>query len=204
MKRIKLATPILFCAVILIASGALDLGIRNTRVMANTQANNAPNPSPSPTEDPALDTRVAVLEGSLRDFSALATVFVAIVSMLVVANVGLSVWQVGSLAQREVETAINKYDAQFHGFLTQRKDLIERRLTEYRDTLAEMAREFEGLEAAARRAESIVSSASYEIAARGDDVMRRLEKTALRMRESIQNNDTTAPNQGTNDTAPEA
>ena len=98
------------CAMFLTAGVIFGLGAvtsQNSSVIADSQgARNAPNPPASPegtsrtAAGQSLETRIAVLEASVRDFSALATIFVGIVSLLVVANVGLSVWQVGSLAQR--------------------------------------------------------------------------------------------------------
>ena len=126
-----------------------------------------------------------MLEGSIQDSSAVATVFVFIVGLLVAANAGLSVWQVGSLAQKEVETAIAKYDDQFHGFLSQRKDLIAEKLTHYSDSVSSVSRQIHDVSMIVQGHEDFVSETVTSIDKITREAMFKLQEEGRRQRERL-------------------
>jgi hypothetical protein len=137
-----------------------------------------------PTESP-LERRIAMLEGSVQDSSAIATVFVFVVGLLVAANAGLSVWQVGSLAQKEVDAAIGRYDDQFHGFLSQRKDLIAERLTRYGDSVSSVSRQVHDVSQIVQGHEDFVSETITSIDKLTREAVFKIQEEGRRQRENL-------------------
>jgi F0F1-type ATP synthase membrane subunit b/b' len=90
------------------------------------------------------------LEAGRQDLGTWASLLVGVVTLLLAANVGLSVWQVGSMARREATGAIEEYDRRFNGFLTKGEDMIrvaletnERRIAELSRRLSELSARFD-------------------------------------------------------------
>lgn len=136
-------------------------------------------------ESESLEKRISVLEGRLQDASAVATVFVFVVGILVAANAGLSVWQVGSLAQKEVETAIAKYDDQFHGFLSQRKDQIAERLTRYGESVSSVSRQIHEVSMLVQGHEDFVSETINSVDKLTREAVFKLREEGRRQREGL-------------------
>ncbi|HZF08776.1 MAG TPA: hypothetical protein VFE33_08310 [Thermoanaerobaculia bacterium] len=109
-----------------------------------------------------LETRLAVLEAGRNDLSAWATLFVGVVTLLVAANIGLSIWQVGSLARKEADAIIAEYNAQFSGFLTRGQHTIVERLAQYEEGVSELSRRLEEISARIERYSAEASAASSE------------------------------------------
>jgi hypothetical protein len=78
-----------------------------------------------------FERRLAVLESTKQNMSIWIEIFVATATLLILLNIGLSVWQVGSIARREVETSIKEYDEKFDGFLTSGVEIINKKLADY-------------------------------------------------------------------------
>jgi hypothetical protein len=104
---------------------------------------NAPGPPSQPLEEKVeiqqLNLRIAALEASRQDLSAWATILIGIVTLLVLTNVGLSIWQVGSLARKEVDEVIAQYDKQFSGFLTRGESTIAEKLEQYGEMISDLS-----------------------------------------------------------------
>ena len=106
-----------------------------------------------PPDDAELRSRVASLEAGRQDLSAWATMLVGIVAVLFAANVGLSVWQVGSISRREADNVIGEYDRRFNGFLTTGEETI-------REALAHSEQRFSELSARIKDVSASVESVS--------------------------------------------
>jgi len=118
------------CAVPLLGAG----------ILAQTTGGGAPpTPGTNRVEIQELNLRISALESSRQDLSAWATIFIGIASLLILANVSLSVWQVGSLAQKEVDKVIAQYNEQFGGFLSHRENTVKDRLNEYDKMISDLS-----------------------------------------------------------------
>jgi hypothetical protein len=95
----------------------------------------APNRSDN---DQAISYRIAALEAGRQDLSAWATLLGCVISMILAANVGLSVWQVRNLTQIQVDKLRTKYDKQFSGFLTHSQENLAAKIADYETNIAEL------------------------------------------------------------------
>jgi len=137
-----------------------------------------------------LSTRLAVLEASTRDSSAWATILVGVVTLLVAANIGLSVWQVGSMARKEAEAIIVDYNKQFSGFLTRGQHTIAETLAHYEESISDMSRRLDAIAARIERYAAETSSASSDIQRETAAGLVQLHATANRFRTDIADTNT--------------
>jgi acetyl-CoA carboxylase carboxyltransferase component len=129
-----------------------------------------------------LETRLAVLEAGRNDLSAWATLFVGVVTLLVAANIGLSIWQVGSLARKEADAIIAEYNAQFSGFLTHGQQTIIERLAQYEESVSELSRRLDEIAEKIERYSTEASTASADLQREAAEGMVQLHNTAARLR----------------------
>jgi hypothetical protein len=94
-----------------------------------------------------LETRLAVLEATRQDLSAWATILIGVVTLLLAANVGLSIWQVGSIARKEADAIIADYNVRFSGFMTSGQRTITETLTHYEGAISELSRRLDEMSA---------------------------------------------------------
>ena len=66
------------------------------------------------------------------------TLFVASVIFVFGINIGLSVWQVGSIAQREAEDYMKEYEKSFQHLINDTISQIDDKITNYKDKLDEL------------------------------------------------------------------
>lgn len=78
-----------------------------------------------------IEKRLAVLESAKQDTEVWVDILLAMVTLLIALNIGLSIWQVGSIARREVENGIKEYDEKFNRFLTDKGEDINKKLADY-------------------------------------------------------------------------
>lgn len=91
----------------------------------------------------ALEKRVSVLESTKQDLTLWITIFVTMVTILIALNVGLSVWQVGGIARREVELRIKEFDDQFNGILSKDAQTIDEQIKAYESKLLALGEKLE-------------------------------------------------------------
>jgi hypothetical protein len=128
-----------------------------------------------------LETRLAVMEAGRNDLSAWATLFVGVVTLLVAANIGLSIWQVGSLARKEADAIIAEYNAQFSGFLTRGQHTIVERLAQYEESVLELSRRLDEISARIERYSTKASTAGADLQKAAEGII-QLHDTAARLR----------------------
>jgi hypothetical protein len=101
-------------------------------------------PKTSPQEE-QFERRIFALESAKQDLSAWASIFIGGITLLAVANVGLSVWQVGSIARSEVGKAVVDYDQKFSGFLLREEKNLAERLSRFESAISELSKQREAL-----------------------------------------------------------
>jgi uncharacterized small protein (DUF1192 family) len=165
-----------------------EAGERHSRAVT-TQSAQGGSSSPPVTSPPAdseeigkLESRLAVLEAGRNDLSAWATLFVGVVTLLVAANIGLSIWQVGSLARKEADAIITEYNAQFSGFLASGQHTIVERLALYEESVSELSRRLDEISARIERYSAEASTASADLQREAAEGMVQLHTTAARLR----------------------
>ena len=114
-------------------------------------------------DDEELKKRIAILEASCADLGVWATIFVGVVALLVAANVGLSVWQVGSIARKEADGVIDQYNKRFAGFLTSGEQEIQKTLDRYQSTIDALSQRMDELSASIAQYAASSSSISGEL-----------------------------------------
>jgi hypothetical protein len=132
-----------------------------------------------------LSGRLAALEASTRDSSAWATILVGVVTLLVAGNIGLSVWQVGSIARKEAEAIIVDYNEQFSGFLTRGQHTIAETLARYEESISDLSRRLDAISARIERYAAETSSAKSDIQREAVAGLVQLHATADRLRADI-------------------
>ena len=85
-----------------------------------------------------IEKRVTALESSKQDLSMWITIFVTSVILVIGINIGLSVWQVGSIAQREAEDYMKEYEKSFQHLINDTISQIDDKITNYKDKLDEL------------------------------------------------------------------
>jgi hypothetical protein len=163
---------------------------------ARLSPQNAANPAPSgrvvflndnqyggrQSGDEELQKRIAILEASRADLSVWATIFVGVVALLVAANVGLSVWQVGSIARKEADAVIDDYNKRFAGFLTSGEQEIQKSLDRYQSTIDGLSRRMDELSASMVQYASSSSNLTAEIRRAVVDGIASLELETQRLK----------------------
>jgi len=82
-----------------------------------------------------LESRIAVLESTKQDMSVWITIFATSVILIITLNIGLSVWQVGSIAHREAEDYMREYEKQFENVIQDTIKQIDQKVESYETSL---------------------------------------------------------------------
>src|ERR1035437_2774527 len=106
---------------------------------------NADTPSAAETTGPgrpisSVETRLAVLEAAKSDVQVWAAVLIGVVLVLRAANVGLSVWQVGGMARKEVDDNLRDFDSKFSGVVNTSIGSVAQAIADYESRLQGLTR----------------------------------------------------------------
>ena len=167
------------------SQNAARVGTNSDAVATNSDATAPAAPPASVEEVRRFEQRLVALESERHDLSTWATIFIGSISLLALANVGLSVWQVGSIARHEVGKAVTDYDQRFSGFLVQEQGTIEKRLAEFDTALSELAKKRASLSLLVDEYSGAAEVAVGEIRKIGADTLLRLQQEGQRIRNDL-------------------
>jgi hypothetical protein len=129
-----------------------------------------------------LDRRIFALESAKQDLSAWASIFIGGITLLALANVGLSVWQVGSIARNEVGKAVTSYDQKFSGFLIREERDMAERFSNFEAAITEMAKQRESISILLSEYSSEASQSATEAGRIAAAAVARLRNEGERLR----------------------
>ncbi len=132
-----------------------------------------------------LGQRIAILESGRQDLSAWASIFVGILALLAAANVGLSIWQVGSIARNEVEKLSGEYAKQFVRFLQHGQSEISAKLKEYEAQTSDLAHQIDAVSATAREYSVMNSALLADLGREEAEAIARIRSEGDRLRREI-------------------
>lgn len=142
-------------------------------------------PPPNAAQLQELERRIFALESAKQDLSAWASIFIGGITLLALANVGLSVWQVGSIARNEVGKAVTIYDQKFSGFLIREEKDMAERLSNFEAAIAEMAKQRESISILLSEYSSEASRSATEAGKISAAAVTRLQNEGERLREEL-------------------
>lgn len=110
-----------------------------------------PNPNPSGFQYnnnryQRLDRRIEILEHSRDDLNSWVMIFVTSVTILIALNIGISVWQIGSIARKEVSQHIDGLQEEINALLEQNEKGFETKISEFQNNLSSIISKIESLE----------------------------------------------------------
>jgi hypothetical protein len=132
-----------------------------------------------------IDKRLLVLESSRADVGVWIKLFIATVTILITINIGLSVWQVGSIARREVENRIQEYDIKFGGFLSSREKYFDEKIASYETRLNMLLEKINKLETKSESNIDIANGKIGEFKSQIQSVLNNFREEAQEIRVAV-------------------
>ncbi|TVL98620.1 MAG: hypothetical protein CV087_21070 [Candidatus Brocadia sp. WS118] len=133
----------------------------------------------------SIERRVAVLESTKADLEVWVTIFVTIVTLLIALNIGLSVWQVGSIARREVESSIKEYDEKFQGVLSSGAKAIDEKFSSYEEKLKLINHKLTDLQPKLQNDLDTISKKLTEVKSEADNLLSKFKTDSESIKKNI-------------------
>lgn len=184
MRTLMLTTVVVLATLVFTVKAESATGRNPTRSDSQPQQGNV--------EMQDLNRRIGTVESARQDLSAWATMFVGVVTLLVLVNVSLSVWQVGSLARKEVDEVIAQYNKQFSGFLKGGKDAIAKKLAEYETRVSDLSQRLEHIPSSVQQYAVVASTARADMQHEITQGILRLQNEGERLRADLRRIQTSA------------
>jgi hypothetical protein len=169
-------------------------GIGNNRTTPGKSGSTPPNSANAPVDPPSrlvraqagpvldrsVETRLAVLESAKGEVQVWVAILIGVVVLLLAANVGMSVWQVGSMARKEVDENLREFDGRFRGVVDKNIGAITQAISVYESRLEALTRSVQEangrtnsqIESIQKKTQEFSAAAAEVIAAIGQDAER--------------------------------
>jgi hypothetical protein len=134
-----------------------------------------------------LVKRVDILEAVKASLQAWITILIVTITALASANVGLSVWQVGSITRREVENSLKDYDNKFKEIIEKTYRDIDERLSSCGITTKNIAELAKKIEADLGKDNDRIVTAIREIQNEGNGLLEKIKAEGTIIKNNMMN-----------------
>jgi hypothetical protein len=130
----------------------------------------------------SVETRLAVLESAKADVQIWIAILIAVVVLLLAANVGLSVWQVGSIARKEVDENLSEFDMKFSGVVDKNIGTITQAISVYESRIEALSKSVQEANARTDDKVAAIQKATQELNTAGAEVRSTVIQEAERLK----------------------
>jgi hypothetical protein len=122
-----------------------------------------------------LVKRIDVLEAVKASLQSWITILIFTITVLASANIGLSVWQVGSITRKEVENSLKDYNSRFEEMINNMYKDIEGKLSNYGRTAKDIIEEVRKIENEIDIDKSELTTSIADIKNKGDVILEKIK-----------------------------